>query len=99
MDPRWDLPIRVAYNWGITDHKVAVDAIKKFWKYQIQFKDPFFTKHQMTDAEIEAFVDRRFFAGGEYFVDVGEKPRFASLDEPAPPVAGRAQGPEPRATR
>jgi hypothetical protein len=28
----------------------------------------------LTDAEIEAFVDKRFFAGGDYFVDTAEYP-------------------------
>jgi sulfonate transport system substrate-binding protein len=66
-------PHQTAYEYGVTDYWDAVNAIKKFWKYQIEYKDPFFTKHQITDAEIEALVDKRFFAGGEYFVDVSEK--------------------------
>jgi hypothetical protein len=28
----------------------------------------------LTDADIEAFVDKRFFAGGDYFVDTAEHP-------------------------
>jgi sulfonate transport system substrate-binding protein len=63
----------VAFNWGITDYNNAVDSIKKYVNYQIASRDPFYTKHQMTPKEIEAFVDKRFFAGGEYFVDTSEK--------------------------
>jgi sulfonate transport system substrate-binding protein len=65
----------VAFNWGITDYKDAVDSIRRYLKYQIASRDPFYTKHQMTDKELEAFVDPRFFAGGEYFVDTSEKRR------------------------
>jgi hypothetical protein len=56
----------------VTNYREAVDSIKKFQDYQISVKDPFYTKHHLTDKEIEAFVDRRFFAGGEYFVDSGK---------------------------
>jgi hypothetical protein len=66
-----------AYEYGVTDYWDAVNAIKRFWKYQIEYKDPFFTKHQIPDKEIEALVDKRFFAGGEYFVDVSEKRQVA----------------------
>ena len=59
----------ISYSYGVTSYQDAVDSIKKFQSYQIAVKDPFYTKHHLTDKEIEAFVDRRFFAGGEYFVD------------------------------
>jgi len=65
----------VAFNWGVTDYKDAVDSIKRYLNYQIASKDPFYTKHQMSEKEVEAFVDKRFFAGGEYFVDTSEKRR------------------------
>jgi len=75
---------QTAYNWGVTDRNDAIAAIKKFWKYQVAYKDPFFTKHQLTDKEIDALVDRRFYAGGEYFVDVGQKRLpSATLEKPA----------------
>jgi len=65
---------QTAYNWGVTDYKDAVQAIKKYIKYQIAYRDPFFTKFQLADKEIEdGLVDKRFYAGGEYFVDVGER--------------------------
>jgi len=82
---------QTAYNWGVTDRKDAVAAIKKFWKYQIAFKDPFFTKNQLTDKEIDDLVDKRFYEGGEYFVDVGEKRKpVAGAEKPADAEA-RAQ--------
>ena len=49
-------------------------SIRKFQAWAIKNKDPFYTKHHLTDAEIEAFVDKRFFAGGDYFVDTAAYP-------------------------
>jgi len=59
----------ISWNFGVTNYQDVVDSIKKFQSYQIKVKDPFYTKNHLSDKEIEAFVDRRFFAGGEYFVD------------------------------
>jgi sulfonate transport system substrate-binding protein len=59
----------IAWGFGVTSYQDAVDSIKKFQSYQIKVKDPFYTKQHLSEEEIEAFVDRRFFAGGEYFVD------------------------------
>jgi sulfonate transport system substrate-binding protein len=63
----------ISWNFGVTSYQDVVDSIKKFQSYQIKVKDPFYTKNHLTDKEIEAFVDRRFFAGGEYFVDTSAK--------------------------
>jgi sulfonate transport system substrate-binding protein len=64
---------QTAYSWGTNDAQEAVDSIKKFIQYEISFKDPFFTKYRISDREIEELVDRRFFAGGEYFVDASPR--------------------------
>ena len=61
------------YNWGTSDHKDAVQAVTKLFAYQVAFKDPFYTKHRLSDKEVESLIDKRFFAGGEYFVDTSEK--------------------------
>jgi sulfonate transport system substrate-binding protein len=45
-------------------------------------KDPFYTKNHLSDKEIEAFVDRRFFAGGEYFVDTSRNPKATAEAAP-----------------
>lgn len=81
----------ISYGWGITDYKEAVDSIKKFQAYQISVKDPFYTKHHLSDKEIEAFVDRRFFAGGEYFVDVSKERRQSATAPVSAGSAARAQ--------
>lgn len=62
-----------AWNFGETEANILIENMKKFQKYQLSVKDPTFTKANLTDRQIEALVDRRFFSGGEYFVDVGEK--------------------------
>ena len=64
----------LSFSWGQTDYRDAVDSIRKFQAWAIKNKDPFYTKHHLTDAEIESFVDKRFFAGGDYFVDTSEHP-------------------------
>ena len=75
----YDLTVNgtIAYDWGQVDYNDAVASIKLFQKYAISIKDPFFTKHHLSDKEIEARVDKRFFAGGEYFVDTREHPEKA----------------------
>jgi sulfonate transport system substrate-binding protein len=65
----------ISWNFGVTSYQDVVDSIKKFQSYQIKVKDPFYTKNHLSDKEIEAFVDRRFFAGGEYFVDTSRNPK------------------------
>jgi len=65
----------ISWSFGVTSYQEAVDSIKKFQSYQIKVRDPFYTKNHLSDKEIEAFVDRRFFAGGEYFVDTSPKPK------------------------
>jgi len=76
----------VAFNWGETDYAETVTALKKFYQYQVENHDPFFTKNRLTDKQIEAITDRRFLAGGEYFVDTSEKRKHATLEES--PVGG-----------
>jgi len=68
----------IDWSWGVPDYNDVVDSIKKVQSWNIANKDPFYTKHHLNDKEIEAFVDKRFFRGGEYFVDSSEHP-----DKPA----------------
>jgi len=89
-----------AWNFGETDANVLVGHMKKFQAYQLSVKDPTFTKAHLTDKQIEALIDRRFFAGGEYFVDVREKPgtspKGASvLPSGGPTIATWTPGPSP----
>jgi ABC-type nitrate/sulfonate/bicarbonate transport system substrate-binding protein len=72
---------RISLDWGETDFGETVKALKQFYQYQVQNQDPFFTKNRLTDKQIEAIPDRRFLAGGEYFVDTSEKRKHATLEE------------------
>ena len=72
---------RISLDWGETDFGETVKALKQFYQYQVQNHDPFFTKNRLTDKQIEAIPDRRFLAGGEYFVDTSEKRKHATLEE------------------
>jgi sulfonate transport system substrate-binding protein len=85
----YDLKVNgtIAWTWGQVDYQDAVNSIKMFQKYAISIKDPFFTKHHLSEKEIEARVDKRFFAGGEYFVDTREHP-----EKPLAQVGGEVPG-------
>jgi sulfonate transport system substrate-binding protein len=62
-----------AWEFGETDANDLTKALKKYQDYQLAVKDPLFTKAHLTETQIGALVDRRFFTGGEYFVDSGKK--------------------------
>jgi sulfonate transport system substrate-binding protein len=64
---------QTAWEFGETDANDLTKALKKYQEYQLAVKDPLFTKAHLTEKQIEVLVDRRFFTGGEYFVDAGEK--------------------------
>ena len=81
---------RISHSWGQVSYQDAVDSIKKFQNWAISVKDPFYTKHRISDKEIEAFVDKRFFAGGAFFVDTSKPKDHASLEvQPQPAVVKR----------
>ena len=63
----------IVYDWGQPDYDDAVASVKFFQNWAISVKDPFYTKHKLSDKDLEAFIDKRFFKGGEYFVDTSEK--------------------------
>lgn len=54
---------------GTPSYDDAVNSIKLFQKWGIENGDDFLIKKSLTDKQIEAFIDKRFFEGGEYFVD------------------------------
>jgi sulfonate transport system substrate-binding protein len=92
----------IQWSWGVRDYQDAVDSVKRFQAWNIANKDPFYTKHHLSDKEIEAFVDKRFFAGGEYFVDTSEHPQndstHARVETPADgkPAIQLAQASNPK---
>ncbi|EIP96713.1 ABC-type nitrate/sulfonate/bicarbonate transport system, periplasmic component [Opitutaceae bacterium TAV1] len=70
---------------GRPDAQETIDALSRFLKWAIANGDDFYGAKPLTEAQISEFVDRRFFEGGEYFVDTSGKPRPPS---PASTVAG-----------
>ena len=53
---------------GESDYKDAIQSLKLFQDWGIKNGDDFLTKKHLSDAQIEAFVDRRFFKGGQYSI-------------------------------
>ncbi len=81
---------RISWSWGQTDYQDAVNSVKLFQNYAISIKDPFYTKHHLNDKEIAEFIDKRFFEGGEYFVDTREHPQKASTQAATQPQADQS---------
>lgn len=79
----------ISFTWGQTSYEEAVASIKKFQSWAISVKDPFYTKHHLSDKEIEAFVDKRFFAGGAYFVDTSQKRAHAAAETQSPTTVAK----------
>jgi len=46
----------------------VVSAIERFQAYYIDHGDDILPDHHLTDGQVQTFVDRRFFAGGQYSV-------------------------------
>lgn len=53
---------------GERSANAMVEAIKEFQKYYIDHGDDILPDHHLTDDQIATFVDRRFFAGGQYSI-------------------------------
>ena len=59
-----------SYNYvpGEKDWQSAVNSIKNFQEWAVQNGDDFLAKKRLSQAQIEQFVDRRFFRGGAYSI-------------------------------
>ncbi|MDR1010008.1 MAG: ABC transporter substrate-binding protein [Opitutaceae bacterium] len=69
---------------GRPDAQETIDALSRFLKWAIVNGDDFYGTKPLTDAQIAEFVDRRFFAGGDYFVDTTGKPLSPFSSSPPP---------------
>jgi ABC-type nitrate/sulfonate/bicarbonate transport system substrate-binding protein len=56
------------YMKGEPSASVAVNAIETFQAWYIDHGDDILKSRHLTNEQIEAFVDRRFFSGGEYSI-------------------------------
>ncbi|MDR1191096.1 MAG: ABC transporter substrate-binding protein [Verrucomicrobiales bacterium] len=80
-----------AFVAGQPSQPDAVSAIKLFQQWAYDNGDDFIKRKRLTDAQIEQFIDKRFFEGGEYFVYTGDDPNYqpksAAVTVSGPPVA------------
>lgn len=61
-------PSEFLYMDGEPSADVAVEAIKQFQAWYIRHDDDILRSRHLSDPQIEAFVDRRFFRGGAYSI-------------------------------
>jgi len=61
-------PSEFLYMTGEPSSAVAVEAIKTFQQWYIDHNDDILRTRHLDDKQIEAFVDRRFFQGGDYSI-------------------------------
>lgn len=61
-------PSTYEFMRGETDAASARENIKKFQAWYVDNGDDILTEKQLTSAQIDEFIDGRFFAGGEYSV-------------------------------
>jgi sulfonate transport system substrate-binding protein len=76
---------------GIADADETVKALKTFLQWAVANGDDFYSEKPLTDAQVEEFIDRRFFRGGSYFADTTGKPAAAK------PAAGKPAAAKPAA--
>jgi sulfonate transport system substrate-binding protein len=79
----------LALNPGRPSARETIEALSSFLKWAVANGDDFYTSKPLTAAQVEEFVDTRFFEGGAYYVD--------TTGAPAPaPVSASAPAPEPK---
>jgi sulfonate transport system substrate-binding protein len=64
---------QTAWEFGETNPDELIKGLRQYQEYQIANKDPLYVKKHVPDKQIDKLVDRRFFIGGAYFVDSGER--------------------------
>lgn len=61
-------PSQFQYMAGEPSADVAANAIKTFQQWYIDHDDDILKSRHLSDQQIDAFVDKRFFQGGEYSI-------------------------------
>lgn len=61
-------PSQFQYMKGEPNAAVAVDAIEKFQAWYIEHGDDILKSRHLSNEQIQAFIDRRFFRGGDYSI-------------------------------
>lgn len=59
---------QLSYSEGEPEWKTAVNAYKLFQDWGIRNGDDFLKKKNLSQAQLETFVDKRFFRGGRYSI-------------------------------
>jgi sulfonate transport system substrate-binding protein len=58
---------------GQPDYENQVASLRHFLAWAIKNGDDFYSAKPLTEQQLRDFVDKRFFAGGEYYVDTTDK--------------------------
>ena len=61
-------PSSFVFMEGEPSAPAAVNAVKSFQAWYLAHGDEILADHHLTDEQIDAFIDKRFFDGGEYSV-------------------------------
>jgi sulfonate transport system substrate-binding protein len=60
---------RIVLDAGQPSYSNEVDSLRHFLAWAIKNGDDFYSAKPLTDEQVTAFVDERFFEGGKYYVD------------------------------
>jgi sulfonate transport system substrate-binding protein len=68
--------------------KQTGDALKSFLRWAIANGDDFYTTKPLTDAQVDEFIDTRFFEGGQFYVETtgGKQPANAPARDGSGPA-------------
>jgi sulfonate transport system substrate-binding protein len=68
----------IVLDAGLTNYDEEVNSLRHFLAWAVKNGDDFYTSKPLTDQQLTAFVDRRFFEGGEFFTDTRDKALHAA---------------------
>jgi len=60
---------RIVLDAGQPSYSNEVDSLRHFLAWAIKNGDDFYSTKPLSDEQVAAFVDQRYFAGGKYYVD------------------------------
>jgi len=80
---------RIVLDAGQPSYRDEVDSLRHFLAWAIKNGDDFYSAKPLSDEQVTAFVDQRYFEGGKFYVDttdgaLGVNPAPAAL--PAGPI-------------
>jgi sulfonate transport system substrate-binding protein len=63
----------IVLDAGQPSYDDEVNSLRHFLAWAVKNGDDFYSAKPLTDQQVNAFVDRRFFAGGEYYTDTTDR--------------------------